>query len=340
VGFDLTPPRRRLFHTEFRRVHPTDRDGITALVRSVDPHVIVHVAVYEPHARVATHDAVRFTEAATAALVDAASATRSLEAFVARSGLEVYGRRRGSPELPTEGSPLHPTSAFGRALRNVEYAVGLLGAGRGVATAAVRLAPVIGRHVPSPLGRLLRLPVVPFQPLANPSFSIVEDGDAAAALVAAAARRLDGPVNVVAPGSISVVQAARHGRRIAIPVLGPSWRLVRALSHVLGAPVPDHVAELLTRGRLGDGERISELLGFHPQRSAEQIVERLYHWPSVTRIVPHPASDDTVHHEHHLEDLDTDLDLEDEPWFDGAGGAGAGDGAPGRTPTDPTRVEA
>ena len=61
-----------------------------------------------------------------------------------------------------------------------------------------------GPHVPSPLGRLLRLPVVPVSLLADPAFSVIDDQDAATAVVAAAAHRFDGPVNVVVAGR-------RHG---------------------------------------------------------------------------------------------------------------------------------
>ena len=54
--------------------------------------------------------------------------------------------------------------------------------------------------MPSPLGRLLRQPVVPFSALADSPFSVIEDIDAGRAFVAAAERRLNEPVNVVAPG--------------------------------------------------------------------------------------------------------------------------------------------
>ena len=50
---------------------------------------------------------------------------------------------------------------------------------------------VLGPHVPSPLGRLLRMPAVPFSVLADPPFAVVEDIDVARAFVAAAERRLD-----------------------------------------------------------------------------------------------------------------------------------------------------
>src|SRR5690606_18108715 len=99
--------------------------------------------------------------------------------------------------------------------------------------------------VPSPLGRLLRQPSVPFSVLADPPFAVIEDGDAAHAIVAAARNGLAEPVNVVAPGAITVLQAARRGRRLPIPLVGPEWRIARLLSHLVGAPIPDHVGELM-----------------------------------------------------------------------------------------------
>ena len=86
----------------------------------------------------------------------------------------------------------------------------------------------------------------------------------ARAFVAAAERRLAEPVNVVANGAITALQAARRGRRIPIPLVGPDWRIAKAISGLLGAPIPDHVIETLHRGRLADNSRMDELLGFTP----------------------------------------------------------------------------
>jgi UDP-glucose 4-epimerase len=135
--------------------------------------------------------------------------------------------------------------------------------------------------VPSPLGRLLRQPGVPFSVLADPPFAVIEDRDAARAIVAAARLGLAEPVNVVAPGAITALQSARRGRRIPIPLVGPDWRVARALSHLLGAPVPDHVSETLHRGRLADNGRMRELLGIVPERGTVDVIDRLYHWPSI-----------------------------------------------------------
>ena len=99
-----------------------------------------------------------------------------------------------------------------------------------MAVGALRLAPVIGPHVPSPLGRYLRMPAVPFSVLADPPFAVVQEIDVAAAFVAAARVRLAEPVNVVAPGAITAFQAIRRGRRVPVPLIGPDWVIARGLS--------------------------------------------------------------------------------------------------------------
>lgn len=153
----------------------------------------------------------------------------------------------------------------------------------GVTVGAVRLASVIGPHVPSPLGRLLRLPAVPFNALGDPSFAVIRQNDAARAIVAAARQRLAEPVNVVASGSITAMQAARRGRRLPVPTIGLQWSVARRMSHLAGAPVPDHIAELLRHGRLADNGRMQELLSLVPEQTTAEVIDDLYGWPGVIR---------------------------------------------------------
>jgi UDP-glucose 4-epimerase len=202
-----------------------------------------------------------------------------------RSGIEIYGRHRGSLTRPDESAAVAPTSAYGRAVAGVESVANSLRP-FGIRVGAVRLAPVVGPHVPSPLGRLLRLPAVPFSALADPAFSVIEGSCAARAMVAAARIGLDEPVNVVAPGAVTARQALQRGRRVPVPLLGPEWAIARATSHVLGAPVPQHLLELMHRGRLADGRRAQELLGLSPRMSTSQVIDELYRWPSVVRQPP------------------------------------------------------
>ena len=200
VGVDIDPPRGRLRRTRFDRVDPRDRRRTVELVTAFDAHVVVHLGVYEPNARASPASAAARTEAGSVHVLGAATEGRSLEAVVVRSGIEVYGRRRGSATRPDEAVPTDPTTPFGRSLVAVEEIAA--GAGRlaDVPVTLLRLAPVLGPHVPSPLGRYLRLPVVPIDLWADPPMALLHVEDAAAAVVAAARRRVDGPVNVVAAG--------------------------------------------------------------------------------------------------------------------------------------------
>lgn len=285
-GIDVDPPRRRLRRAGFHRVEPGDRRRTVGLVRQFDPEVIVHLGVYEPNARAAPARAAALTSAASLHVLGGAVECPSLQAVVVRSGIEVYGRRRGAVTRPDETTPPEPTSGFGRMLLHVEDLARRAGEAAGVPVTLVRLGPVVGPHVPSPLGRVLRLPAVPVSLLADPAFSLTHVEDAAAALVAAAARRWDGPVNVVSTGAVTTTQAVRLGGRVPVPLVGPEWSVAAAVAALVGAPVPDHVLELLHRGRTADCSLAAHALGFTPAWSTPEVVRHLYQWASVVHLRP------------------------------------------------------
>ena len=83
------------------------------------------------------------------------------------------------------------------------------------------------------------MPAVPFSALADPPFAVIHQHDAAEAFVLAAKARLDEPLNIVAPGAITAYQAIRRGRRLPVPLIGPEWRVARAVNHLAGAPIPE-----------------------------------------------------------------------------------------------------
>lgn len=283
-GIDVDPPRRRLHRAEFHRIEPSHRERIVDVVTGFDPHVLVHLAVWEPDARAATGHARELTDQAAVSILGAAAECPSLQSIIVRSGIEIYGRGRHALTRPDESVVPAPTAEYGRMVDRLEQIARAVGDRVGVSVGMVRLAPVIGPHVPSPLGRLLRQPLVPFSILADPPFTVVEDRDAARAFVAAAARRLGEPVNVVASGAVTGLQAALRGKRVPVPLVGPEWALTRRMSHLIGAPIPDHVMEVLHRGRLADGSRAEELLGSSPQVSTPDVIDRLFAWESVVRV--------------------------------------------------------
>ena len=280
MGLDIDPPRRR-HPADFHRVDPRNRDRTTALIRGFRPTALVHLGVYEPFARSSPRSAAERTAAGTVAAVTAAVDAGGLDRIVVRSGIEVYGRRRRSPVRPDEEVRPDPTSPFGRELVHVERACVEAGLHAAAPVTCLRFAPLVGPHFPSPLGRYLRTPAVPFSAVADPPFSLLHQEDAAAALLAAVRNPVDGPVNVVGSGAVTASQAARLGRRLPVPTLGPGWRAARLFSELAGAPVPDHVHELLVRGRTADGTRAGELLGVRPLRSTPEVLRELYAWAEV-----------------------------------------------------------
>ncbi len=286
VGLDVDPPRRRMKRAEFHLINPIDHGRIVDLITSFNPHVVVHIAVWEPSSRATPALARQLTDDAATSILGAAAECRALESIIVRSGIEVYGRARGAPTRPDESADVDPTSDYGRMLADIERTAGAIARRVGVTVGAIRTATVLGPHVPSPLGRLLRMPAVPFSVLADPPFAVVEDRDAARAFVEAARRRLAEPVNVVANGAITALQAARRGRRVPIPLIGPDWAIARRISGLFGAPIPEHVIEALHRGRLADNSRMEELVGFAASTTTSEVIDRLYAWPSVIRIPP------------------------------------------------------
>lgn len=281
AGIDADPPRRRLDRTEYHRIHPHEHERIVETVTAFNPHLLVHVGVWEPDARANPREAAELTDQAATSILGAAAECTALEHVVVRSGIEIYGRARGALTRPNESAPLRPTSDWGRTVAAIEQTASRVADRIGVTVGAVRLASVLGPHVPSPLGRLLRMPAVPFSALADPPFAVIERHDAARAIVAAARVGLAQPVNVVAPGAITALQAIRRGRRLPVPLIGPDWRIARTISYLFGAPIPDHVAETLHRGRLADNRAMRDLLGVVPEVSTPEVIDRLYDWPDV-----------------------------------------------------------
>jgi UDP-glucose 4-epimerase len=283
AGIDADPPRRRLKRTAYHRIRPDEHDRIVSTVLDFNPHVLVHVGVWEPDARANPRAAAELTDQAAISILGAAAECTALESVVLRSGIEIYGRRRNALTRPDEFAPIDPTSEWGRTLADIERTAASVGSRVGVSVGAVRLASIIGPHVPSPLGRVLRLPTVPFAAPANPAFAVIRQTDAARAIVAAARQKLSEPVNVVAGGAVTAVHAARRGRRLPVPVWPGQWAIASRVSHVAGAPIPDHVVETLARGRLADNGRMRELLGFVPEQTTVEVIDDLYGWPNVIR---------------------------------------------------------
>ncbi len=284
LGVDLMPPRRHLHRAKFHLVQAGDISLRTTLIRDFDPEVIVHLGVYEPHARSNPLDSTRRTRAVTRSVFHAGLDCGSLRHVVVRSGIEVYGRERGTALRPDEDAPINPTSRFGRALAEVEESARAFSSLRDIPVTILRFAPIVGPYIPSPLGRYLRLPVVPVVAPVDSPIQLVHIDDVHDATVAAVRARVGGVFNIVGEGAVTGSQAARLGNRLIVPVWGPGWRLSKLVTAAFGSPLPEHTAEAMRRGQTADGSRAHTELDFVPARSTRECVEDLYQWASIIRV--------------------------------------------------------
>jgi UDP-glucose 4-epimerase len=275
AGLDLGAPKRAVPSLQFTEVEPRDRRRVLAAVRAFEPTAIIHLGVYEPDAWSSPRIARERTSANTLTVLGAAAELGSLDRIVVRSGIEVYGRARGAASMPDETVPPNPTTAFARSLLEVEQLAAAAGETGRVPVAVLRVAPIVGPGVASPTSRYLRLPIVPVSALADPTFSVLHVDDAARAILAALWRSVDDTINVAGGGAVSVWQAGRLGGRIPVPLIGPEWRFVRPIAELAGAPLPEHLLELIHRGRTADGGRVASVLGLAPTRSTREAVAEL-----------------------------------------------------------------
>ncbi len=284
LGVDLMPPRRHLRRAKFHLVQTGDISLRTTLIRDFDPEVIVHLGVYEPHARSNPLDSTRRTRAVTRSVFHAGLDCGSLRHIVVRSGIEVYGRERGTALRPDEDTPINPTSRFGRALAEVEESARAFSSLRDIPVTILRFAPIIGPYIPSPLGRYLRLPVVPVVAPVDSPIQLVHIDDVCDSTVAAVRARVGGVFNIVGEGAVTGSQAARLGNRLIVPVWGPGWQLSKLATAAFGSPLPEHTAEAMRRGQTADGSRAHKELDFVPARTTRECVEDLYQWASIVRV--------------------------------------------------------
>ena len=274
AGFDLEPPRRWMRRADFHFAKPGDSERVSRIVKEFQPTVVVHAWVFEPRARSSPGQARARTVAGTETLLGAIARVDSVEHLAVRSGVSVYGRGRATPECPTTDTLPRPTSTFGDMLARVEERCAQSATSLGATMAAVRLAPIMASHLPNPLGRYLRLPVVPI-PMTTKRFGVVHLVDASTSLAAAATTGFNGRLNVMATDPVTPIEAVTIGRRVPVPVLGPAFRLGRFLAEIPGTPLPEHIAELLSRGGVVTPSDVSTL-GVTMTRTTKEALADLY----------------------------------------------------------------
>lgn len=280
IGLDTRPPRGDLAAgIDFIEADVRSPD-LPRLLAAADPDVVVHNDILqfaEPgRAGRQLHD---INVIGTLSLLTACEALPSLRAIIVRGSAAIYGAEPSAPAFFTEDMaeryPLR--TRFQRDLGELENLFATFARRHPTVTCTVlRLQPVVGPDLDSPITRLLRAPVVPTYLGYDPRVQVLDAEDSVAALAAAIGRPVRGAVNVAGEGTVSLQRMLRRLRRPSLPLLPPFFGPVVGIAERLGLPeMAPEVPRYLRYGRGVDLRRMREDLRFAPALTTEQAIERV-----------------------------------------------------------------
>ncbi len=284
LGLDRRPPQRRLDGLDFIQADLRD-PLLAALLRDEQIAAVCHLpAVDEPGLDGANGDTL------VTGTIDllAACAAAEIRQIVVMSSSLVYGARPTNPAFMAEDQPLYGAEAPSvRRLTDIEAAVA--GSSRRPAStrlAVLRFAHILGPTAPSPLNRLLRLPLSPVLLGFDPLLQVIHEDDVEAALLYALEHGADGPFNIAAEGLLPLSRLLALGRKPALPLFHPlAYAGARWLGGTRLATYLPLDPDYLRYRCVADLTRLHEVLGFEPERTAEAVAR------AARRERPDPAGE-------------------------------------------------
>jgi len=255
------------------------RGELAAILRVAAPHVVIHHDITqfpEPgRSRGHLHD---LNVIGTLQLLAACGEVTGLRQIVVRSSAAIYGSAPDAPAFFTEDLARSATlrTRFQRDVAELERLVDAFARRHpAIVCTALRLQPVIGTALDTPIMNLFRAPVVPTFLGFDPRLQLLLDEDALGALVAAVRVPVRGPVNVAADGTVSLARMLRRLRKRALPIASPVYGpAVRALARAGVVPaVDDDVVSYLRFGRGVDTTRMRAELRFVPACTTVEAID-------------------------------------------------------------------
>lgn len=292
AGIDDRPPAMELERTELIELDIRS-PLLSRLLPTTKADTVVHCGIHwYPEAgrpARALHD---INVIGTLQLLAACQRTPTLRRLVVRGSAAIYGSEPAAPLFFTEelaGSmPLR--TRFQRDIAELEgYFDNFAKRHPGIACCMLRFQPELRTDGEGPLARYLSLPVVPTQLGFDPRLQLLHADDAIAALVAATAADVRGPVNVAPSGALSLSRILRIAGRPSLPVPHPLFEpALGRLGLQLGAgPLVGDAVRLLRFGRGVTNRRLREEVGFEPRYDAEAAVRDFAAKVAGRRLVPH-----------------------------------------------------
>jgi UDP-glucose 4-epimerase len=253
---------------------------LRTLIRASAVDAVVHADIPQfPEPGRAARQLHDLTVMGTLQLLAAAGDLPTLRTLVVRGSAAIYGSEPAAPAFFTEDMA---TAAMGRSatrfqrdLGEIEKLVEGLARRRADVTCTVlRLQPVIGSKLDTPITRLLRAPVVPVMLGFDPRLQVLHEDDSVAVLHRAVHHPVAGAVNVAAPGTISLNAAIRRVGRPAVPVPHPLFATVVGAGRRLGLPpMSEDTVRYLRYGRGVATERMTNELGFTPRYDTRGAID-------------------------------------------------------------------
>jgi UDP-glucose 4-epimerase len=255
------------------------RGELASILKVAAPHVVVH------------HDIVQFPEPGRSArklhdlnvigtlqLLAACSELPGLRALVVRGSASIYGSQPDAPAFFTEDLARSATlrTRFQRDVGELERLVEAFARRHPAVTCTVlRLQPVIGASVDTPIMQLFRSAVVPTFLGYDPRLQFVLDEDAVGAVAAAVAVHVPGAVNIAGDGTVSLARTLRRLRKRSLPIAAPAYGAAVAALARAGVlpPLDDDVVRYLRNGRGVDTTRMRRDLRFVPTHTTAEAID-------------------------------------------------------------------
>ena len=255
------------------------RSDLPQILKVAAPHVVVHqdiVQFPEPgRSARALHD---LNVIGTLQLLAALDHLPQLQAVVVRGSAAIYGSAPDAPAFFTEDlarrGPLH--TRFQRDIAELERLVEAFARRHpAVVCCVLRMQPIIGRGLTSPIMKLFQAPVVPTFLGFDPRLQFLLDEDAIGAIAAAVDRPVRGAVNVAGDGTVSLARMLRRMGKRALPIAGPVYApTVAALARAGLVPaLQDDVIRYLRNGRGVDTTRMKRDLRFVPSHTTSEAID-------------------------------------------------------------------
>jgi UDP-glucose 4-epimerase len=278
VGIDTRPPPTRL---------PSGVEYVEADVRSPELGSILRRVAAD---LVVHNDIVQFPEPGrpakhihdinvigTLQLLAACDGLTTLRGLLVRGSATIYGSEPDAPAFFTEDMarryPLR--TRFQRDVGELENLFDTFARRHPEVTCTMlRMQPVIGVRLDTPITRMFRLPVVPTYLGFDPRMQFVHEDDSVAAMLAAIKTPVRGPVNVAGPGTVSLTRMLRRMRRASLPIPHPLFATVAGtVARARGIQLSEDTIRYLRYGRGVEIRRLEEDLGFTPEYTTAEAVE-------------------------------------------------------------------